>query len=686
MPNRLQRETSPYLLQHADNPVDWYPWCPEALAAARRADKPILLSIGYSACHWCHVMAHESFEDDTTATLMNEYFINIKVDREERPDLDKIYQTAHHLLTHNQGGWPLTMFLTPDDHIPFYAGTYFPNAPRQGLPGFNDVLTRVATAYREQTDRIAKYKEEMVGALGQVLGSSAGGDGAVTLEAVVNACEQLAESFDSEFGGFGGAPKFPHASGIELLLCEHQRSATDDPERASSLLRMAMQTLDGMAAGGIYDHLGGGFCRYSVDRSWTIPHFEKMLYDNGPLLGLYAKAWGLRHDPALAAVVTETAGWVLREMQGEHGGFYSSLDADSEGEEGRYYVWTPEAVETLLGAERFPLFAHRFGLDRPANFEGRWHLRVCTAVDELAAHSRKDAQTIRNELGAARQVLFQAREKRVRPGLDDKVLTSWNAMMIKGLTLAGLTLGRDDYVGAACSALAFLRTTHWHNGRLLATSKDRHAHLNAYLDDYAFLLDAVLCLLSARWNREHLEFAIALAEVLLDQFEDADGGGFYFTSADHESLIQRSKSFTDESYASGCGVATLALLRLGYLVGDARYLGAAERALVAAQAGVARWPSAHGALLLGAMEFAEPQRLIILRVDADSDAAAWSELAHAATLVSGSYYVIPSDATDLPALLQQKRPLAPITAYVCRARICSEPATDVYAFERLLAG
>src|SRR5574340_176241 len=521
MANRLAGETSPYLLQHADNPVDWHPCGEEALGTARRDDKPILLSVGYSACHWCHVMAHESFEDPDVAALMNKWFVNIKVDREERPDLDQIYQLAHQLLTQRAGGWPLTMFLTPDG-APFFGGTYFPKQARYGLPGFADLLQRVAEIYATRRAEIDEQNRHFVSALahaGQDHGetgeqlSAAPIDGAIAL---------LTEQFDPRFGGFGGAPKFPHPSDLELLLRHFGTTG------AASSRDMALLTLRRMAEGGLYDQLGGGFCRYSVDARWEIPHFEKMLYNNGPLLGLYADAWRIGGDPLFRRTAEETAAWAMREMQSPQGGYYSSLDADSEHEEGKFYVWSADEVRALLPADEFAVACTHYGLDGPPNFEGRhWHLRVARPLEEVAQALGIDEERARTRLQRARTTLMQARAQRVRPARDEKILTSWNALMIDGMAHAARALDRPQLLASARRALDFLKSHLWRDGRLLATCKDGRAHLNAYLDDYAFLLRAQLSMFETDFRADDADFARRLADVLLSQFEDRDAGGFH---------------------------------------------------------------------------------------------------------------------------------------------------------------
>src|SRR5277367_4086092 len=543
--NRLAAETSPYLLQHADNPVDWYPWGVEALLAARQADKPILLSIGYSACHWCHVMAHESFEDPQTAAVMNELFVNIKVDREERPDLDKIYQVAQQLITHGSGGWPLTMFLTPGEQTPFFGGTYFPKQPRYGMPAFGDLLRRVAEYYRQHRAEITLQNEQLKLAFAS-LEPAPGAGGATLDEAPLReARAALERSFDPEFGGFSRAPKFPHPGSIERCLRHwHGTSSQTSPDLKA--LYMASLTLTRMGEGGIYDQLGGGFARYSVDGRWTIPHFEKMLYDNGQLLCEYSRAALATGEALFARVAGETADWVLREMRSPQGGFYSSLDADSEGHEGKFYVWTRAEIQGLLTPQEYAAFSRRFGLNLNANFEGEWHLHIVESIDDIAAALGESARAVAELIEEARAKLKTARDGRVWPARDEKILTAWNALTIKGLSVAARVLNRPDLADAATAAVDFIRRTLWRDGRLLATYKDGRAHLPAYLDDYAFLADALLELLQTRWRSSDLQFARQLTEVLLSQFEDPQNGGFFFTAADHEQLIHRSKTFSDD--------------------------------------------------------------------------------------------------------------------------------------------
>ncbi len=681
--NRLAEETSPYLQQHADNPVDWYPWGEEALNKARQEDKPILLSIGYSACHWCHVMAHESFEDEVTAKIMNDLYVNIKIDREERPDLDKIYQTAQALLTRRPGGWPLTMVLTPKDQVPFFGGTYFPNAARQGLPAFSDVLKHVEQFYRQHRQEIETQNESMVTALSKIYGSQAN-EAPLDTAAADRVRRELEQSFDERRGGFGTAPKFPHPTNIEILLRYWATSKwLGQPDQRA--LHMATFSLKKMALGGIYDHLGGGFCRYSVDDFWMIPHFEKMLYDNGPLLTLYSEAAAATGSRLFKRTSIETAEWVMREMQSPEGGYYSSLDADSEGEEGKYYVWQAQQIKDLLDEADYPLFARRFGLDRPANFEGKWHLHAFVELDTLADELRIGKTEVKTQLNRARRLLFQTREQRIRPGRDEKILTSWNALMIKGMAAAGRHLNQPDYITSATRALDFIHATLWKNERLLATYKDGKAHLNAYLDDYAYLIDGVLELLQTRWRTQDLNFACALADRLLDHFEDREYGGFFFTSDDHEQLVQRPKSFADESTPSGNGIATLALSRLGYLVGESRYLEAAERTLKQAADSINASPIGHASLLIAFQEeqFDSPQ-ILILRGQA-KPLEDWHQRCIRDYAPRRITLAIPNETEDLPQALAEKAPKGDVVAYVCQGMTCSPPITNWEAFEAELA-
>ena len=704
MSNRLGQEASPYLRQHADNPVDWWPWSAEALAAARAQDKPILLSIGYSACHWCHVMAHESFEDVATARVMNDKFICIKVDREERPDLDKIYQLAHQALTRRGGGWPLTMFLAPDDLTPFYAGTYFPRQARYGMPPFAYVLEQVRGLWDRRRGDVRAQNATLREFLGQH------GDGATHIDALDDApvhaaLRQIEQNFDRTHGGHLGAPKFPHCTEMELLLDvasllpagEGGAAAPDEggPLREPATLETATPfphptlratfsrrekekamvelTLRRMADGGIHDQIGGGFCRYSVDERWEIPHFEKMLYDNAQLLPLYARGVDAG-DAGYHGVVRLFLQWLTREMIADAGGFYSALDADSEHEEGKFYLWHQDEVRALLSDEEFTVAEPYFGFDLAPNFEQqRWNPIVSTTTGKLAEELALQRNEVEARLARARAKLFAARAQRVRPGLDDKILTSWNALMISGLARAARTLPAAACTALAENALEFLRVNAWRDGRLYAKSGDDAARFLAYLDDYAFLLDGLIEFLQSTWNNRHLAWATALADALIERFEDPEHGGFWFTAHDHEALIQRPKPFADEAIPSGNGVAARALLRLGHLLGETRYLDAAERTLRAGYPALQQMPAACATLQRALNDFLHPRTRIVVRVATVADQESWRKALATDMDRRTDLYVIPEYAGTLPGILAAQSFVAGGVAYLCRGTQCEPP-------------
>ncbi len=676
--NRLAGETSPYLRQHADNPVDWYPWGDEALALAQREDKPILLSIGYSACHWCHVMAHESFEDEQTAELMNRLFVNVKVDREERPDIDRIYQVAHQLLTQRPGGWPLTMFLDPSDHRPFFGGTYFPDEPRYGMPAFRQLIARVRDYYDEHRDDVREQGQRLHEVLGRLSPEAAGDASLLSGALLTEARNRMARTFDPEHGGFGGAPKFPQPPGLERLL-RHWHASTSGDRPDDEALHMAALTLRRMAEGGLQDHLGGGFYRYAVDRYWHIPHFEKMLYDNGPLLALYAQAHLATGDPVFRAAALDCAAWLLHDMRSPEGGFYASRDADSEGEEGRYYVWTPDEVQAVLPADEYRAVARRFGLDGEPNFEGRWHLVAREPLADTAAALHLTEDALGERLQEARERLLRVRRRRVPPGRDEKQLTSWNALAIRGLAIAGDAFERPPLVAAAAQAADFVRDRLLQDGRLLASYKDGSARFPAYLDDYAFMLDALLELLQADWRTERLEFAVSLADALLAHFYDADSGGFWFTADDHESLIHRPKPLSDESMPAGNGIAARALQRLGFLLGEPRYLQAAEATLRYAAQPMSEFPHAHASLLSALEEYLEHPEIVIIRGE-PGEIASWRGALARQYAPRRLVLAIPGDCRDLPgALAERAARRGETVAYRCVGSTCSLPITSLEA-------
>jgi len=658
MANHLISQTSPYLLQHAHNPVDWYPWGEEAFERARLERKPIHLSVGYSSCTWCHRMAHESFEDEDVARVLNERFINIKVDREERPDVDRIYQIAQQMLTQRSGGWPLTMFLTHDSHQPFFGGTYFPKEARHGLPAFTDLLRRVSEYYRTHEIELRQQNDALMSAFNELNPPPTPDETQLSDAPLKAARELLGRTFDGQFGGFGRAPKFPNPKTIERLLRDwHATSGQPQPDLQA--LYMATLTLRRMGEGGINDQLGGGFSRYSVDEYWMIPHFEKMLYDNGALLAVYADAAVATGDAFYADITARTADWAIREMQSPEGGFYSSYDADSEGHEGKFYVWDRDEVRKAVTEAEYAVFAPRYGLDREANFEGRWHLHGFQPVTDEPL------------LESARKKLLAIRSRRVWPGRDDKILTSWNALLIRGMAIASRALGRDDLAESATTALRFIRSRLWSNGRLLATYKDGRAHLNAYLDDYVFLVDAILELQQVRFDGAELEFAGELIRVVLDHFVD-DAGGFYFTSDDHESLIYRSKSFADDATPAGNGIAAFVFQRMGHLFAEPRYLQVAERTLRAAWLSLEKFPHAHTTLLTALDELLNPPETLILR-GPRAEITAWARELHKLYAPRRVVLAIPDDAEDLPPALAEKTARGSAVAYVCKGSTCSAP-------------
>ena len=688
MSNRLAEETSPYLRQHADNPVDWYPWGDEALALARRRQQPILLSIGYSACHWCHVMAHESFEDPEVAAVMNGHFVNVKVDREERPDLDKVYQLSHQLLTQAPGGWPLTMFLDPDTLVPFFGGTYFPKVPRHGLPGFRDLLVRIVDVFESRRDELTAQGEKVADVLARLDTGDGGSEGIADTALLQSARDALAAQYDSAEGGFGRSPKFPMPGTLERLLRHWAASSRSrQPDRAA--LDMVMTTLTRMARGGIHDHLGGGFCRYATDRRWMVPHFEKMLYDNGLLLALYADALALGPDPLFELAVTGIADWLQRDMRHPGGAFHAALDADSEGEEGRYYLWRRDAVRRLLTEDEYLVIETLYGLDKPANFEGRWILHRYDAwagvVSRLGLEPRRAAAL----WSSARAKLLAAREQREPPGLDDKILTSWNALVIHGLGTAAMRLDRPDWLEAARQALDFLRAHLFVGGRLMATWKDGTARHAAYLDDHAFLLQATLTLLRAGWRDEDARLARTLADALLEHFEDREAGGFFFTAHDHETLICRPKPTQDDAVPPGNAIAARALAELGHLLGQPRYLEAANRTIDWSRRAIETHPGGHCSMLTALEEVGRPPELIVIRGPADAFPP-WLEAARRGDRAGRWIYAIPAGADPrfvppyLPRLVSADS-AGKTLAYRCADFACSLPLETPDDLARALA-
>src|SRR6476659_5546430 len=655
MANRLAQETSPYLLQHRDNPVDWYPWGAEALARARELDRPILLSVGYSACHWCHVMERESFEDADTAAYMNEHFVCVKVDREERPDVDALYMEAVQAMS-GHGGWPMTVFCDPDS-VPFYGGTYFPPDEGRGMPSFRMVMEAVLDAFENRREELRERAPETRARLGASGTVAPAGDapGAELMEAAVAGLEQAA---DMERGGFGGAPKFPPASSLELLLARGIEAPVE-------------RSLDAMMAGGIYDQLGGGFARYSVDAGWLVPHFEKMLYDNAQLARVYLHGWQALGHERYRWVCEETLDWALREMRGPEGGFYAALDADSEGEEGRFYTWTPAEIRTVIGEDAEEMIEF-YGVSEAGNFEGRNVLHLAGG----AAAPEPDG------LAEVRGVLLGARARRVRPGLDDKRLTSWNALMLATLAEAGAALGRDDYLAAARKCAEFiLRDLRDADGRLLRTYKDGEGRLNAYLEDHAFLLEALLTLYEATFEPRWFEQAQTLADNMIARFGDPERGGCHSTSDDHGELIARRKEIGDHPIPSGNSAAALGLLRLEALTGERTYGEQAEGVLRLFAKAAPRQPDAF-AHLLRALDFqlAPTKEVALVGNDLGQLSAAVRSSYRPHLVLAGG-----PEGSELPPLLADRPQLdKKPAAYVCEHFTCQAPVTSAAALTNLL--
>ena len=682
MPNRLIDETSPYLLQHAHNPVDWYPWGEEALSRARDEDKPILLSIGYSACHWCHVMERESFENDAIAEIMNRHFINIKVDREERPDLDAVYMEAVQMLT-GSGGWPMTVFLTPDCK-PFYGGTYFPPVDRHNMPGFPRLLETVAQAYRNSHSEIQRVTGQLTEQMGRTANMPRG-TGALDESILHNAYNQLATNFDYQNGGVGSAPKFPQAMTLEILLRYYAHGHND---RALSMLDL---TLEKMARGGIYDQIAGGFHRYSTDTYWLVPHFEKMLYDNALLARLYLHAWLATGRALYRRITEETLDYVLREMTGGHGGFFSATDADSEGEEGKFFVWSPQEIEAALGSEDASLFNAFFGVSQRGNFEGKNILNIPVKAAEFAERQGVTLERLVNAIQSGKETLRLAREAREHPLLDDKALASWNGLMLRAFAEAGAALERQDYLDVAARNASFLLEQMRPEGRLLRSYREGQAKLPGFLEDYSFVADGLLSLYEATFDRRWLDAAVELAEEMISQFWDEPAGCFYDTGRGHEELVVRPRDVFDNAQPCGGSVASDMLLRLSVVTGNEDY---ADRAIAPlrslaelmgrAPAGTGRW--------LAALDFylSTPKEVAVI---GPASNPATADLLRA---VSGRYLAnrvlvgaageAEAMSSGLPLLEGRGMVDGKPTAYVCENYACQLPVTDAESLAAQLTG
>jgi uncharacterized protein YyaL (SSP411 family) len=678
--NRLIGETSPYLLQHAHNPVDWYPWGPEAIARAKAEDKPIFLSIGYSACHWCHVMEHESFEDPGIAALMNELFVSIKVDREERPDLDQIYMAAVQAFQDGHGGWPMSVFLTPDLK-PFYGGTYYPPTDSRGMPGFPRVLRELDRAWRERRDDVDRIASGMTERL-QAGGLAAPSQGELTAKLLDQAVRELARAFDPVHGGFVPAPKFPHPMDLRLLLRQHARTGD------SHALHIVRQTLDKMARGGIYDHLGGGFARYSTDERWLVPHFEKMLYDNALLASAYLEASQATGDAEFARVARETMDYVLGRMTSPEGGIYSTEDADSEGEEGKYYVWTLAEVKEVLGPDRAKTFAYVYDVTEGGNWEHKNILNLPKPIATSAKLLGKDEATLRAELDEDRARLLAVRDRRVPPGKDTKILTSWNGLMIAPLAEGARVLHDERYLDAARRAAAFvLETLRGPDGRLLHSYKDGQARFNAYLDDYANMIDGLTRLYETAGEPRWLDAALDLVRLLRDEFVDPEHGGFFYTGKSHEELIARQRDAFDNATPSGNAMAATALLRLGALTGRADLTEAGRATLQSVQLVLEQAPRAAGQSLI-ALDFllAPPQEFaVIAGTDRDEFRrvieAVYARFLPHKVVAPATVEQAPELVPRLPLLADRPARDGRTTTYICERFTCQAPVLGVEGIE-----
>jgi uncharacterized protein YyaL (SSP411 family) len=681
-PNRLFHESSPYLKQHANNPVDWFPWGEEALAQSRKLDRPIFLSIGYSACHWCHVMEHESFEDPEVGKLLSEHFISIKVDREERPDLDQIYMTAVQLLTQH-GGWPMSVFLTPALE-PFYGGTYFPPTDRHGMPSFKKLVLALADAWKNRRAEIASNATQIVAGVQEAM-KLATGEGALNPELLRGAGKSLARAFDPRFGGFGQAPKFPHPMELRLLLRIAKRFDDD------SALGMVRTSLDQMAMGGLYDQLGGGFHRYSTDERWLVPHFEKMLYDNALLLVAYLEGYQVTGNEFYRTIVEETLGYVQREMTSKNGAFFSTQDADSEGVEGKFFVWTLPEIEALLGSEDAKLFAAVYDVTPHGNWEGHDILHLSRGLDIEAKMLGMPLDALKARLKDCKDKLFAARSKRIWPGRDEKILTSWNALMLNSFAKAAQVLEKPEYAQAASRATDFLLTTMRRaDGRLFRTTfAGMTPKLNAYLEDYAYLIDALVTLYETTFEPRWIESALSLAKVMIEQFWDETEGGFFYTGKDHETLIARNKDPHDNATPSGNSMAVTGLLRLAKLTGNTDLFDKAERTLRLFRSLMVHSPTAAGQMLSALDFYLGPVQEIAVVGDAGNaevidvlrqlrrpfrphQVVAWKASGDAA-------------AEEVLPLLKDRGALGAVTTYVCENFACQAPIVGAKAFSETFA-
>jgi uncharacterized protein len=678
--NRLQHETSPYLRQHADNPVDWYPWGDEAFQRAKVENKPILLSIGYSACHWCHVMAHESFEHMPTATMMNELFINIKVDREERPDVDDIYMQAVQALS-GHGGWPMTVFLTPDGR-PFYGGTYYPREPRQGMPAFRQVLAGVDDAYKNRRDQVEAAAGNLTDALKRDVLGIGGSASALNADMLDTAYKGIGQQFDEAHGGFGGAPKFPQPMNIEFMLRAHVRMGDQSP------LEQVTFTLKKMARGGIYDQIGGGFHRYSTDPFWLVPHFEKMLYDNAQLSRVYLHAYQITGDDFFKQIAVEVYDYLLREMTAPEGGFYSTTDADSEGEEGKFFVWDKPELESLLGDDA-RIAIEYWGVSTRGNFEGHNILNVPNNDDVAAGRLNLSVVELREKLDAIKHKLYAARTQRVHPGLDDKILSGWNGLMLASLAEAARVLDRADYRAAAVKNAEFLlRDMQNDSGRLYRTHKDGLSKISAYLEDYAAVIDGLLELYQTTFDEHWFVEARRLADSVLDHFAAGDGG-FFDTADDHEALIARPRNMQDNATPSGNALIAKDLIRLAAYTGESRYDEAARKTLALLTEAMRQYPQAFGESLSAVdMLVSGLAEIAVVGAPDSAETKALLDMVQKSFRPNSITALTPVDVpgeTTIPLLSYRTLRNSKPTVYVCRHFACAAPVNTAAEVQQVLA-
>ena len=671
--NRLSKETSPYLQQHAENPVEWYPWGKEALDKAKIEKKPILLSIGYSACHWCHVMAHESFEDIETAKIMNEYFINIKVDREERPDLDKIYQTSQILLNQRSGGWPLTMFLTHENQVPFFGGTYFPNTAKYNLPSFSDLLVKINEYYKNNYKDILDQNQTIIQALENIHKKNKNDE---DINKNINEIymEDCSKSFDHTMGGFGSAPKFPQTSVIMHIF----NSFLYQRKQNEKYLDMAFYSLISMQEGGINDQIGGGFFRYSVDDVWMIPHFEKMLYDNACLLECYCKGYFISKNKSFFNTAKNTADWLINEMQSPEGGFFSSIDADTSTGEGEYYIWEKEEIKNNLNKDQYKEFSNYFGINKKTNFENKYHLYVSYDLkkDFFSRKKNYDKKLLADSINT----LFKIRNKKEKPFVDKKILTSWNALAINSLIEFYKISKNVHYLNKAEESLHFIIGKMLIKNNLNATYKDGKSHIKAYLDDYAFLINSILNYISIKWDSTLLKNAIFLSNLLVEKFLDKEDGGFFFTANDHESLIQNPKPTADESFPAGNSVAAKALIKLGFLMNNTKYIDAAHSVFSYASKQVNDSPNAHSSLIDAYLLTQTPYVTVILKGNIHNDEIKkWLDVLSNTKKTNMNYFHVTDNNTGY-ANIDDKITKRKISAFICTDYTCEAPITNFEKF------